>query len=195
MPTIAFDFDGVLVDSYYALPKVYEELGLESEPFIELEDAFDYLGLWDKRWFFERVGIDNEKYWRLRLKYSLPLYDVKRLTEEVRRRGWRPIIVCGCDDSVERKAWRIREMGFDKYFEQVRIYGCNSNFKNLREALEGVDAYVDDKPSNLNKLKGLGITLFLHVFRPNLPLALSWTVKLEVEAIKVSNLYEVIKYL
>ncbi len=193
MRVIAFDFDGVLVDSYYALPKVYAELGLEVEPFIEVEDAFDYLGLWDKRWFFERVGVDNERYWELRTKYSLVLYDVERLTKKVRERGWSPIIVCGCDDSVERKLRRVGKLG--KYFDEIRVYGCESRYKDLREALKRVNAYVDDKPANLNKLKGLGLKLFLHKFRPNFPLALSWSEKLEVEAVILSDLFDILNYI
>ena len=195
MGVVAFDFDGVLVDSYYALPKVYLELGLEIGPFLEIEDAFDYLGIWDKRWFFERLGIDNERYWELRAKYSIVLYDAEKLTRRIRERGWRPIIVCGCDDSVERKLWRIRRSGIGKYFDEVRVYGCDSEYKSLREALHGVDAYVDDKPANLNTLGDLNIKLFLHSFRPNLPLALSWSKELRVNAIILKDLFEVLEYL
>ncbi|HDN95654.1 MAG TPA: HAD family hydrolase, partial [Thermoplasmatales archaeon] len=87
MKCFAFDFDGVLVDSYSCLPSVYKKLaeyfGIENDEFVKeaimLEDKYDAMEIFDKRiwWkdFFKKYGIMNvneamQIYWDERIKES-----------------------------------------------------------------------------------------------------------------------------
>jgi len=221
MLTVVFDFDGVLVDSYCCLRRVYKHLrekyvNKNHDVFVDtmlyLEGITDYLGIWSRKRIFkfiaEGFGIDYKlindlvrEYWRVRTQLSLVNSDAHNVLGKIRGLGCEIYCVCGCDDTVHGKIERISYSGFQKYFKKIIIYGFKSSFNTLREALLSIInrgdtvVYVDDKPSNLNSIADLRIIRVLCKFRPSLPVTFSWNEKVNCEAKVIENLNELITIL
>jgi len=155
---VIYDFDGVLVDSYWCLSKIYSKLakmvGVPEDIFtdimLSLEDIADYLGIWDKKVIFNiilnnidhhgQINIDRvvEEYWKLRIKYSRVIDNIEHVLKKFRDQGIKLYIVSGMDDTVNRKVERIKASGLSKYFDKYIIYGKGSNVRSLREALKTI---------------------------------------------------------
>ncbi|WFO75204.1 HAD family hydrolase [Desulfurococcaceae archaeon MEX13E-LK6-19] len=213
-----YDFDGVIVDSYDCLPKVYREiarlLNIENtelfvKAMIMFEDVADYMGLWDRRkWWKIIFSIDDEKaeeisrlYWGLRIKYTKVFDDAKTVLTELKKRGYVLYMVTGCDDTIENKIKRIEASGVKDFFEEILVYGRNSNYKDIVQAINVLKKklsdktlyYVDDKPSNLRKLVGLNIRLVHYMYKPHVfPEALSWTEKTPDGVIEIKDHREIL---
>jgi len=219
---LALDFDGVVADSYSCLPDVYDELikrlrrpnrGFLKSVLIELEDILDYLGVWSimpKIWEL-LLNLDAEEalklyeeYWKLRVrctKVNNGLYDV---VESARRMGFKPITLSGCDDSTRRKKARIQALGVYELFDYHIVYGCESRYKSLEEAIlsllpeSEILVYVDDKSSNLNRLANIpteALVIVRAVFKPPFYHAYSWSEKLKVKVLEISTLSELVDIL
>lgn len=223
--TVIFDFDGVLVDSYTCLPKVYlvlaNKLGIQDRDkhsfvnaMLLFEDVADYFNLWDRRkWWsflFSAKDVDPEElsriYWSYRTRYSRVMDSVEETIKFLRQKGLNLYMVTGCDDSIDVKLTRIRASGLDKYFDEIIVYGCSDSLqKNLVYAIRyivdrtsnGV-CYVDDKPRNLVLVRNSGINICLIniPFRPsNYPYALAWQGNVPENTMVVDNIRSLVDML
>jgi len=221
---VAYDFDGVLVDSYSCLPIVYrlvaDRIGVVGknvfvESMLYLEDLMDYYGVWDRRewWRFlvrnsgmlAGVDIDSivDLYWSLRIRYSHVMPNATCVLERLNNMGIDLYIVSGMDDTVEGKIRRIRESGLTRYFRDVIVYGVYGEFKDVRQALSYlVDQcgsrqiyYVDDKIVNLNRLAKLGINLVNYLYRPPYPRAFAWTVEPAGDYMTIYDHLDLVRFL
>jgi len=197
---VAFDFDGVLVDSYSELPKIYKEIHqmepllkdipLFEELMLAIEDIMDYLGIWDPFFAFHNIiGLPEEKarelasfYWDSRIKRTKIDEDVRDVILELQRKNIETVILSGTDISPGMKLKRIEESGLDVYFDNIYIHG-KKGLGDLRHTLELIIEehfdyeifYVDDKTANINKLTDLSdVKLILKKINVPFPLKLSW---------------------
>lgn len=222
--TIIFDFDGVLVDSYTCLPKVYtvlaNKLGVQDHDkhsfvnaMLLFEDIADYFNLWDRRkWWSFLFGkdVDPEElsriYWSYRTRYSRVIDGVEEAIKLLRQKGFKLHMVTGCDDSIDVKLMRIRASGLDKYFDEIIVYGCSDSLqKNLVDAIKSIvdrtsskACYVDDKPRNLVTVRNSGIDVCLvnMFFRPtSYPYALAWQGSVPENTIVVDNMKSLVNML
>ena len=177
MKCFAFDFDGVLVDSYSWLPSVYKKLaeyfGIENDEFVKeaimLEDKYDAMEIFDKRiwWkdFFKKYGIMNvneamQIYWDERIKESKIM---ENCVETLRWLKGKSIlaIVAGDDGIKSMKRKRIEKSRLAEFFEEILIVNEDINSK-----LDGIlylmkkyglkekeIIFIDDKPMPINQVK------------------------------------------
>ncbi|HDD26865.1 MAG TPA: HAD family hydrolase [Acidilobales archaeon] len=221
MRVVAFDFDGVLVNSYDCLRRVYDELALlmgmsDRELFVELmlafEDVMDYLGIWDRfSWFnlihkspliTQKLNVDYlvSTYWRLRTSYSKVINDALHVLKKLKELGIPMYIVCGADGVPGLKEFRVSSSGLDKLVTDVITYGEGGRVKTLNDALSilkerhinEVIYYVDDKPKNLNELNIDGVIPVLLRIKPPLPRGFSWLVQLKKDVRVIDKLSDLL---
>lgn len=177
------DFDGVLVDSYHMLPRLFEwlvettppvkRIGVTPEKLLLVEEMMDFLGTLDRfTVYITAFGMDPvmaglivEKYWDYRMKKTRVIEPggLEALEARARDMGARVLIITSQDDTVKRKEQRVTHALGEKAADKLVIYGPDAEYTNLSEAVEslvetlepGVAAYVDDKSTNLNRLQHL----------------------------------------
>ncbi len=177
MKCFAFDFDGVLVDSYSCLPSVYKKLAeyfeIEDDEFIEeaikLEDKYDAMEVFDRRiwWesFFKKYGIlDIERalqiYWDERIKESRIMKNCVGMLKWLKR-GNILAIVAGNDGIKSMKKRRIEKSGLAGFFDEILIVNeeINSKLDGILYLMEkyGLNEkeiiFIDDKPMSINQVK------------------------------------------
>lgn len=141
---VAFDFDGVLVDSYSCLPSVYNHiaryLGLENstEKFVEralkYEDEQDLVENYNRQsWWpllyseFE-VSIDQKKldellqvYWKERSEQSKITPGTIEALKRLRDRGAALIVLAANDGQPHLKRRRVEKSGLSGFFNDIFI--------------------------------------------------------------------------
>lgn len=154
---VAFDFDGVLADSYTCLPDVYrklaEHIGLKGdlrEEFVKkaimFEDKRDAIGDYDRiGWWPELLdgfGISYDErmleellsiYWETRIKLTKIMDGAVELLNLLKRKNAILTIVAGHDGKRSIKRRRIRESGLAGFFDDIIITG--EDMRNKVEAL------------------------------------------------------------
>jgi putative hydrolase of the HAD superfamily len=197
---IVFDYDGVLVDSYSCLPKIYgviaDRLGVDRELFIEkaleYEDIEDYKGNYDRgSWWKKLFGEFNvsldidpllELYWSLRMELSTVYGYVWDVLASLRSGGYHLFIVAGGDGVPSMKRRRIVFSGLDKYFDGILIEGEDiggkvDGIKVIMDRFgfeEGSIMYIDDKPKPINMVKSMYPDIFTVRIDYRGPLSLAW---------------------
>jgi len=157
---ITFDFDGVLVDSYTVIPKIYKEIGeiflgiggakldrfvkdmLQGEELLDL----GFLGPRREWWpiimsrYVNGKPIDLDKvdefYWKERIKGSFIIEGVVETLELLGDNGFSLYIMCSRDDKDGSKMNRIVVSGIDKYFKDIFLIG--ENVSSRAEAIEAI---------------------------------------------------------
>lgn len=142
----AFDFDGVLVDSYSCLPLVYDHIaryiGLENsvEKFVkralEYEDEqdakenYDRKSWWCKLYSEFQVDVGPERldellqiYWGKRSEQSEVIEGTTEALQKLRGRRSRLIILAASDGQHNRKKTRIQNSGLSEFFSDVLVTG------------------------------------------------------------------------
>ncbi len=216
---VAFDFDGVLVDSYSELPEIYREIHqmepllkdipLFEELMLAIEDIMDYLGIWDPYVAFHNIiGLPEEKarklaffYWDNRVKRTKIDEEARDVILELQRKNIETVILSGTDVSPGMKLKRIEESGLDVYFDNIYIHG-KKGLGDLRHTLELIIEeyidyeifYVDDKTTNINKLVDISdVKLVLKKINVPFPLKLSWREPLRKPVPIIENLSQLQK--
>lgn len=141
---LAFDFDGVLVDSYFCLPSVYNDiagyLGLENstEEFVEralkYEDEQDVVENYDRKSWWPmlykefQVNVDQEKlgellqiYWTERSEQSKIVPGTIEALERLQDRGATLIILAASDGQPNMKRTRVEKSGLSGFFSDILI--------------------------------------------------------------------------
>ncbi len=155
---MAFDFDGVLVDSYSIIPKIYRDIGryylnLNSDQLnnfvkdmLEGEELHD-LGLLGSRnqWWplifmkyvenghLPRLEEVANYYWDNRIRGSRIIPNVPDTLSYLIEKGFKLVIVCSRDDIPGQKLKRIEKSGLIDFFDEVLIVG--ENVKTRHEAV------------------------------------------------------------
>lgn len=156
------DFDGVLVDSYTCLPRVYEkiayEIGLHEndvQKFVELcmkeEEKMEKREQYDRKNAlinvlremnvkYETLDIDYliELYWKERIKGSFLIDGVIETLNYLYRISTL-VVVCGSDFWKDMKRQRINASGLSKFFREIIIIG--EDFPDFASAIN----YLRDK--------------------------------------------------
>ena len=164
---ITFDFDGVLVDSYSVIPRIYKEIGelflgiggskldLFVNDMLQGEELLD-LGLLGPRreWWpvvmsryvnGKPINLDevDRFYWKERIEGSYIIEGVIETLESLRDKGFSLYIMCSRDDKDGSKMHRILVSGIDKYFKDIFLIGENiasrSEAINVIKEREGVE--------------------------------------------------------
>lgn len=219
---VIFDFDGVLVDSYSGLTRVYRDVAkklsiTDAACFIKVmlsfEDIMDYFGLWDRNLWFNLILKSSKvcskpnvnklvnEYWRLRIKYSKIMNNAKEVIEKLNSLGIHTYIVSGSDGVKGMKYKRIKALGFDKLVKEILVYGIGEKIGCLFEALSIVRRkhkrsqlfYIDDKPKNLMKACKANVRTILYKYKPPFPAKYAWRGRKPKNTIEVENLYDLIK--
>ncbi len=219
---VIFDFDGVLVDSYGGLTRVYRALAKKLniadvacfiKAMLSFEDIMDYFGLWDRNLWFNLILKSSKvrsklnvnklviEYWRLRIKYSKIMNNAKEVIEKLNSLGIHTYIVSGSDGVKGMKYKRIKASGFDKLVREILVYGINEKIGCLFEALNIVKRkhrrsqlfYIDDKPKNLMEAHKANIRTVLHKYKPPFPTKYAWKGRKPKNTIEIDNLLDLIK--
>ncbi len=181
---VAFDFDGVLFDTYWFLPSLLarEALSAHHDPLLLeiLDDVLEGMGVWDRGLIYRVLGLDDlyEKMWCARIAYARPT-GVASLLWRLRGLGIRLFIVCGSDASVEDKLRRLRVYGVDMLVDDIVVYepgGLEESLKRLvgDSALDML-VYVDDKPGNTcTAARVERVKPVLYRYRPPYPFSFAW---------------------
>jgi len=140
----AFDFDGVLVDSYSCLPSVYSDIaryiGLENstkkfvERALKYEDEQDVMGNYNRKsWWpmlYEefQVNVAQEKldelvqiYWAERSERSKIIPGTIEALERIRGRVATLIILAASDGQPNMKRRRVGKSGLLRFFDDIFI--------------------------------------------------------------------------
>ena len=220
---VVFDFDGVLVDSYSCLPKIYEtiarEIGIKDvKSFIRVmlnfEDIMDYFGIWDRRLWFNLIlrspkirNLDTKKlistYWNLRVKYSIVKSESIEVLKKLNAMKIPTYIVSGSDGISGMKYRRVKTSGLDKLVKDVLVYGVYEKIKSLTEALLEIKGkhlvakifYVDDKPKNLIEASKVKVNTVLYKYKPPLPTSYAWKGRKPKNAAEIRSLREILAIL
>jgi len=164
------DFDGVLVDSYTCLPRVYEKIAHEIrlhendiQKFVELcmkeEEKMEKREEYNRRkalinvlcemnMKYETLDIDYliELYWRERMKGSF-LIDGVIETLNYLYRITTLVIVCGSDFWKDMKRQRINASGLSKFFREIII--IEEDFPDFFSAINYLRDKYFAKPDNM----------------------------------------------
>jgi putative hydrolase of the HAD superfamily len=155
----AFDFDGVLVDSYFCLPSVYSDiaghLGLENstEEFVEralkYEDEQDMVENYDRKSWWPmlckefQVNVDEEKlgelvqiYWMKRSEQSKIITGTIEALERLQDRGATLIILAASDGQLNMKRTRVEKSGLSGFFNDILI--ITDDVVNVEDAIGSV---------------------------------------------------------
>jgi len=220
---VVFDFDGVLVDSYSCLPKIYEtiarEIGIKDvKSFIRVmlnfEDIMDYFGIWDRRLWFNLIlrspkirNLDTKKliftYWNLRVKYSIVKSESIEVLKKLNAMKIPTYIVSGSDGIPSMKYRRVKASGLDKLVKDVLVYGVYEKTGSLTEALLKIKGkhlaakvfYVDDKPKNLVEASKVRVSTVLYKYKPPLPTSYAWKGRKPKNATEIRSLREILAIL
>jgi len=220
---VVFDFDGVLVDSYSCLPKIYEtiarEIGIKDvKSFIRVmlnfEDIMDYFGIWDRRLWFNLIlhspkihNLDAEKlvftYWNLRVKYSIVKSESIEVLKKLNAMKIPTYIVSGSDGIPGMKYRRVKASGLDKLVKDVLVYGVYEKIRSLTEALLEIKEkhlaakifYVDDKSKNLAEASKVKVNTVLYKYKPPLPTSYAWKSRKPKNAAEIRSLREILAIL
>jgi len=207
---ISLDYDGTLVDSYTAIPLIYEKIREElnlydgfTEAMLAVEDLGDYFGIFERgKWirFLIKDSPDEiiEYYWKIRTENQIILPGTIEFLEKYKNRDL--YLVTSKDDTKDIKIKRIKKTNLDKYFKDILIYGTEE-FKTIIDVFEyliDIDRdiiYIDDKNTNLYQIKNkLNIKLFKRIYYPPYPLKLAWYYP-EIDVPKIINIFEIEKYI
>ena len=180
---VAFDFDGVLFETYGAIVAALASLEasrrLPRGILAHVEDVAEALGVWDRRGLYEALGVGSwvhEYLWIARVaggkgSLSLPM--------RLRGMGFRVYLVCGADATSLEKLRRVELYGSRLVFDDILVYEPGG----LRDALaglverEGLDrlVYVDDKPGNTCIAAAVErVVPVLVSYRPLYPAGFAW---------------------
>ncbi|MCD6300781.1 MAG: HAD hydrolase-like protein [Staphylothermus sp.] len=170
---LAFDFDGVLVDSYRSIKDFYTQIlpryvnisSWEGELLYQYEHLADKLGLLRENWWFELIpGMTNElydelitRYWEHRISTTINIPGANQVLEELSDKCILASISFR-DDIYGLKKFRIEYHGFTKYFQDIIVIG--EDFGSRADAFNYIRnkygdkqyVYIDDKIINLWKL-------------------------------------------
>jgi len=188
---VAFDYDGVLVDSYRGI-SVFYTTDLPALAGVSIDYArqlmyVEYLSegiglLRESIWPRYIPGYSRElfdelitRYWERRIEYSVILPGVTYALKKLRKEGIDIYHVGYMDDIYGLKEYRIEADGLAGFFKGIYIVGENTSSRAsaLKEILEQYDivVYIDDKPVNLmvieHELRDFidRIKLVRHVFK------------------------------
>jgi len=220
---VAFDFDGVLVDSYSCLPKIYEtiakEIGIKDvKSFIRVmlnfEDIMDYFGIWDRRLWFSLIlrsskirNSDTEKlvstYWNLRIRHSIVKSESIEVLKKLNAMKIPTYIVSGSDGIPGMKYRRVVASGLDKLVRDVLVYSVYEKVRSLAEALLKIKEkhlaakvfYVDDKPKNLVEASKVKVNTVLYKYKPPLPTSYAWKGRKPKSTTEIRSLREILTIL
>ena len=140
----AFDFDGVLVDSYSCLPSVYNDIagyiGLENsaEKFVEralkyedeqyVVEKYDRKSWWPMLYKEFQLNVDQEKlvellqiYWTERSEQSRIIPGTIEALERLQDRGATLIILAASDGQPNMKRTRVEKSGLSGFFNDILI--------------------------------------------------------------------------
>ena len=143
---VAFDVDGVLIDSYSCIPRIYREIGREFfflddlylEYFVDAmiiaEDINDGLKNYPQtKWWpylLKALQLRYPKnllskmldaYWKKRNEYSRLIDGVSSLLDLLKQKNWICAIVCGNDGIPGLKLKRIQQQKIDRFFTHIFI--------------------------------------------------------------------------
>ncbi len=180
---VAFDFDGVLFETYEAvveaLAAVEASRGLPPGSLLAVEDVAEALGVWDRRSLYEALGLGSwlhEHLWVSRVAGGRgSLAAAMRL----RGMGFRVYLVCGADATPLEKLRRVELYGARLVFDDIVVYepgGLGDALRALveRERLDKL-VYLDDKPRNTCIAAGVGrVTPVLVAYKPRYPAGFAW---------------------
>lgn len=151
------DFDGVLVDSYSCLPRVYERiakcLGLVGRVVgdfvgraLDYEDFYDFLDICDRLvWWpdlLKEFGLEVGRevlsevldlFWKERIEGSSLLEGVEEALNCFRKMGLHLVLMAGSDGLNSMKKRRVRESELEKYFEEIVILG-----EDIEDRISGI---------------------------------------------------------
>ncbi len=157
-----FDFDGVLVDSYFCLPLVYGHIaqytGLEKilekkfvERALKYEDEQDAVENYDRKsWWHKlfrefRVNIDEKRldellqiYWKERSKESRIIEGTIKILERLRNGGATVILLAGSDGLPGGKRLRVEKSGLIRFLDDIFIVG-----EDLRNRVDGIKLIME----------------------------------------------------
>lgn len=208
-----------LPEVYRELARLIGLTGGEGELFAKalllLEDAADFLGVSSKAklWGSLLPGLPGgrasitllvDRYWSLRAAGTRVFNEAVEALGFLNQSGVRVYLVSGSDEDAESKIDRVRRSGLMGYFEEALVYGEGSVLKTLRDALRALRLrsrgstiyYVDDKPLNLRRVGGVeGVRLVNYVYKPPLPVALSWSVNPPESSIRIRSHLEILRLL
>ncbi len=153
---VAFDFDGVLYETYRAAVRVLrgveEARGLPPYSLLQVEDSLEALGVWDRRPVYGLLvgepGL-HEALWATRVAWGSGSLEAP---VRLRGMGLRVYLVCGADATRWEKLRRVEVVGARLVFDDIVVYepgGLAGALEGLveREGLEAL-VYLDDKPGN-----------------------------------------------
>ncbi|WP_048191539.1 hypothetical protein [Pyrolobus fumarii] len=183
---VAFDFDGVLYDTYWFMPSLLAELAtalrLPPEILQHLEDIAEYLGAWDRRRAYSVFNLPpliHDVIWVSRVALGRPT-GVVDLLWKLRGLGVKLYIVCGADATRDEKMRRVEAYGVNMLVDRVVVYepgGLRDALKNLVED-EHLDKliYVDDKPGNTCIASSVErVESIRFAYRPPYPRGYAWS--------------------
>ncbi len=159
---IAFDFDGVLVDSYSRLEEVYvealrehpaikemsgEEVRRLARELVSLEDYYDSIRQYDRYRLIETflktknlpVSKDIikkivEKYWTKRIEKTMVCPDAEEILRRLHGR-YTLILLTDHDGEPGMKLRRVKASGLDKYFNEIIVAGEPGYPPNKKEGI------------------------------------------------------------
>lgn len=198
-----FDFDGVLVDSYSCMPKIYEiigtELGINADinefitRAVQLEDLYDGRAIYNRLvWWpdffnnFDMPNVDLEscvsRFWELRIALSEIRTGVTSLLNLLKSHKMTMAIVCGNDGQLGMKNHRIQRSGLADMFDDVIIIGeaiesriQAINRLNEKHMISTKDmVIVEDKPAPIKEYQTLFPEIKTIQVDISCPLSVAW---------------------
>ncbi len=171
---VAFDFDGVLVNSYRDiedfyyndLPRIIDIDSRLIDYIIYMEYVAEAVGWLREDWWFKTIPSLTEesydvlitRYWEKRIGSTILNPGIAEVLEYLRKQGIKLFSVSFRDEIYGLKRYRIELSGIDRYLDGILVVGedVGSRSEGLSLLIEeyGLDKiiYVDDKPLNLYKI-------------------------------------------
>ncbi len=181
---VAFDFDGVLYETYSAAVRVlrgFEEArGFPPYSLLQVEDSLEALGVWDRRPVYGLLAGEpglHDALWAARVAWGSGSLEAPA---RLRGMGLRVYLVCGADATRWEKLRRVEIVGARLVFDDILVYepgGLAEALEGLveREGLEAL-VYLDDKPGNTCAAAGVErvAPVLVRGPRPGYPSGFAW---------------------